>query len=144
MFDPQRAVRESIEEARHAAGGGGLCLLLAAAVVIILAFALAACQTIASDCDIHYTGPPPQHYLDAGRQADREGRVLRSVVSADDVREACGQTPVGCSRPILETPNGTMWGVILVDDPSPWGMTPEEVDRHELAHVGGWPGCHPV
>lgn len=113
--------------------------MLIKSTIIAAALSLAGCQTIAAPvCDIHRVDPP-QHYLDAGRQQ----LVLTVIMNADQVQARCEDTPVGCVLGFTDLGGGVrVWSIAVVDDPSPWGMTRQQVEDHETAHVGGWNRCH--
>ena len=90
---------------------------------------LAGCVTTQGvTCDIHYTGPVPQHLVEAGRALNPHIVELPS----DMVQQQCELTPVGCISGNLE--NGWRF-VIVTDEPERWNLTRQEVIDHELEQL---------
>lgn len=107
--------------------------------LVTLSLLLAGCQTApTAACDINYIGPPPQHYIEAGRALN----PMIVTLPSDMVLEQCdGLTPVGC---VAAQPQWDWYFVIVTDAPERWNLTRQQVIDHETAHIGGWPACHPV
>lgn len=111
------------------------------AIIAALAVSLSACvstQGVTATCDINYVGPPPRHYLEAGRALNPQIIELPSNRVSD---ECDGRSPVGC---IAGNGNFGFYLVIITDEPERWGLTRQQVIDHEVSHWGGWPACHPV